>query len=156
MAMHLPVDHPLNRVYRVGGALVGVLLVALGVLAYLANRDDLTARSAADVVGLLHGNGVLGIILGVVGLVALLGAVVGGNLASAVNLAVGALLMLIGLIGLCLIRSPINVIGIDVPMVIALFVIGIVAAACGLYGRVSGGRLTSGATTSERPFREEF
>lgn len=153
--MHLPMNHPLNRVYRVAGAAVGVLLVVFAVLAYLANRDDVAGQAGRDVIG-LRSNGVLAIILGLLGLMALFGALVGANRASTSNLVVGALLLLIGTIGLCTIRSPANILGIHVRTVIAMYIVGIVAATCGLYGRVSGGKLHNTATTSEQPFREDF
>lgn len=150
MSNHLPMDHPLRNVYRWAGATVGIVLVVFGVLAYLASRDDVTSYAGFDVIG-LHANGVFGILCIVLGAAVVLGGLVGSNISSTLNLAVGLALIVIGSFGLCVIRTDVNIFGLHVRTVVAMYVAGLVVANFGLYGRVTGGRPKDADTDTRHP-----
>ncbi len=150
MSNHLPMDHPLRNVYRWAGAFVGIVLVVFGVLAYLASRDDVTSYAGFDVVG-LHANGIFGILCIVLGVLAVLGGLVGSNISSTLNLTVGLALIVLGSFALSVIRTNVNVFGLHVRTVVAMYILGLIAATFGLYGRVSGGRPKNADTTTKHP-----
>jgi hypothetical protein len=134
---HLPVDHAMTRVYRVGGGLCGVVLIAFGILGFL-NQLDFLSTSGKSVAG-LSSNGLLSVLSILVGLILIGAAVIGGNVASTVNIVVGSLFLLSGLVNLCVLRTDLNFLAFRMANVIFSFVIGLVILSCGLYGRVSGG-----------------
>lgn len=124
----LPRDHPLHGVYRVSAGLVGVLLVAFGVVCFVTSRDRLLQVGTSDGFG--------GLLL-VAGLVLIGGAVVGRNVAAQVNGNLGALLIVIGLVGLLSQGNDYNVLDITVSDVVVLFVVGTLLLAAGFYGQVA-------------------
>lgn len=83
-------------------------------------------------------NGVLSLISVVVGLVLIGGAVIGGNVASTLNMTVGALFVLSGFFHLFVLDRPANVLDFGMTNVVFSFVRGLLVASFGMYGRVSG------------------
>jgi membrane protein implicated in regulation of membrane protease activity len=133
----LPTDNPLNRVYRVGAAVIGIGLLVFGVLGYV-NRLAFFDTAGDSVAG-LSTNVLLSTISVVVGAALLVGAVVGGNLSAALNLVTGVLFLASGLVNLTLLRTDWNILNFGMKNVIFSFVAGLLLLTFGLYGRVTGG-----------------
>jgi hypothetical protein len=134
---NMPEDHPLSRVYRFGGGLVGAVLLVFGVLGFF---DQLAFFDIeGDRVAGLSTNAVLSTISVVVGALLIGGAVVGGNIAANVNSIVGALFLISGFANMCVLRTSWNVLNFSMANVIFSFAVGILVLMFGFYGRVSGG-----------------
>ncbi|MEN8652674.1 DUF4383 domain-containing protein [Streptomyces sp. 21So2-11] len=133
----LPVDHRLATVYRAGAALCGAILIVFGSLGF-ADRLSFFDTTGSQVAG-LSTNGLLSLISIVVGLVLIGGAVVGGNTASTVNMAVGALFVLSGFVHLFILDRPANILDFSMSNVVFSFVMGLLIMTFGMYGRVTGG-----------------
>ncbi|GJF33283.1 hypothetical protein KNE206_59830 [Kitasatospora sp. NE20-6] len=131
----LPVDHRLAQVYRIGAGLCGAVLLVFGCLG-LADGLSFFSTSGEQVAG-LSSNGLLSLISVVFAVVLIAGAVIGGNTASTVNIAVGVLFVLSGFVNLALLDSDANLLAFRIPNVIFSFVMGFVIATFGMYGRVS-------------------
>ncbi|GAA1588424.1 DUF4383 domain-containing protein [Streptomyces globosus] len=133
----LPVDHPLNRVYRIGAALCGLLLLLFGCLGY---ADSLSAfdTDGQQIAG-LSTNGLLSTVSVVFGLLLVVAALIGGNVASSVNIAVGVLFLASGFLHLFLIGRPGNILDFGLSNVFFSFLMGLLIMTFGMYGRVSGG-----------------
>jgi hypothetical protein len=134
----LPTDNPLNRVYRVAAAVIGLGLLVFGVLGYF-NQLAFFDTAGADKVAGLSTNVLLSTISVVVGGALLLGGILGGNVSAALNLVVGVLFLLSGLANLALLRTSWNILNFSMANVIFSFVAGLLLLVFGLYGRVSGG-----------------
>jgi hypothetical protein len=134
---HLPVDHRLGTVYRYGAGLTGVLLLVFGTLGF---ADDLAffSTSGQRVVG-LSSNGLLSLISIVVAVVLIGAAALGGNVASTVNMTVGAVFLGSGFVNLALLDTQANFLAFRMQNVLFSFVVGLMLLTFGMYGRVSGG-----------------
>ncbi|WP_079171566.1 MULTISPECIES: DUF4383 domain-containing protein [unclassified Streptomyces] len=132
----LPVDHRLAQVYRYGAGLCGVILLVFGCLGF-ADRLSPFDTDGTQIAGMTT-NGVLSLISVVVGLVLVGGAVVGGNVASTLNMTVGTLFVLSGFYHVFTLDRPANVLDFGMTNVMFSFVMGLVIACFGMYGRVSG------------------
>ncbi|RSS56321.1 DUF4383 domain-containing protein [Streptomyces sp. WAC07061] len=133
----LPLDHRLSRVYGVGAALCGLLLLLFGCLGF---AGSLTAfgTDGTRIAG-LSTNGLLSLISVLFGLLLVGAAVVGGNLASTVNIAVGVLFVVSGFVHLFLIGKEANILDFGMSNVVFSFLMGLLVMTFGMYGRVSGG-----------------
>ncbi|MBV2153914.1 DUF4383 domain-containing protein [Kitasatospora sp. SUK 42] len=130
------VDKRLAMVWRVGAGLGGIFLIVFGSLG-LANHPGFLATHGDRIAG-LSTNGALSILSIVAGAVLLLGAAVGGNFASNLNLAVGLLFVLSGFYGLAVLGRPeANILNFRMSNVLFAFLFGIVVTTFGMYGRVS-------------------
>ncbi|WP_328908221.1 DUF4383 domain-containing protein [Streptomyces sp. NBC_00234] len=131
----LPVDHHLARVYRYGAAFCGVVLLVFGCLGF---ADALSPfDTAGDRIAGMTTNVALSVLSTVVGLALIAGAVVGGNVASTLNMAVGALFLLSGFAHIFVLGRPANVLDFGMTNVIFSFVMGLIILTFGMYGRVS-------------------
>ncbi|ROR00505.1 uncharacterized protein DUF4383 [Streptomyces sp. 2132.2] len=133
----LPVDHPLSRVYRIGAALCGLLLLVFGCLGFAGSLSSFDT-AGQRIVG-MSTNGLLSTVSVVVGLLLFVAALIGGNVASSVNIAVGVLFVLSGFVHLFLIGRPGNILDFGMTNVIFSFLMGLLIMTFGMYGRVSGG-----------------
>jgi len=147
----LPVDHPLGRVYRFAAGLAGVALLGFGVLGF-THRLAFLSTHGASVAG-LSSNGLLSLLSVVVGLVLIVAAVIGGNVAAMANLVLGGAFLASGLVNLALLRTSLNLLAFRMPNVIFSFVVGLLLITFGLYGRTSGAVRSSGP--AGRPDRAE-
>ncbi|MFB6552494.1 MULTISPECIES: DUF4383 domain-containing protein [unclassified Streptomyces] len=131
----LPVDHHLATVYRYGAGFCGLVLL---VFAGLGFADALSPfDTAGDTIAGMTTNVALSTISTVVGLALLAGAVIGGNFASVLNMTVGALFVLSGFAHIFVLDRPANVLDFGMTNVIFSFVMGLIIATFGMYGRVS-------------------
>jgi hypothetical protein len=133
----LPVDHRLATVYRYGAGLCGVVLLVFGVLGF---ADELRPfdTDGTSVAG-MSTNGLLSLVSVVFGLLLVAGAVIGGNVASTLDIAVGSLFLLSGLVHIFILDKPANVLDFGTSNVFFSYVMGLLIATFGMYGRVSGG-----------------
>ncbi|MFJ8748911.1 DUF4383 domain-containing protein [Streptomyces sp. NPDC102441] len=134
---HLPVDHGLSQVYRVGAGLMGLLLVAFGILG-LIDRIGFFDTGGDTVAG-LNTNGALSILSICVGLLLFVGMVIGGNFASTLNMVLGIAFILSGFVNLALLDTGLNFLAFQMQNVLFSFVVGLLLMMFGMYGRVSGG-----------------
>lgn len=132
----LPTDRRLAEVYRWGAALCGLLLVVFGCLG-LADQLSPFNTSGQQIAG-LSTNGVLSVLSLVFGSVLAGAAFIGGNIASTVNMAVGALFVLSGFVHVFILDRSANILDFRMSNVIFSFVMGLLILCCGMYGRVSG------------------
>jgi hypothetical protein len=131
---HLPVDHKLNTVYRIGAGLIGVFLVVFGILG-LINHIGFFSLSGDQVAG-LNTNGTLSVLSIVVGAILLTGMAIGGNVASTLNMVFGLLFLLNGFLFLGLLGTDYNFLAFKIWNVYFSFVVGLLLMTFGMYGRV--------------------
>ncbi|GAA3305317.1 DUF4383 domain-containing protein [Streptomyces cinereospinus] len=131
---HLPVDHRLNRVYRFGAGLMGLVLIAFGILGLIDKVGFFDTRGD-QVVG-LNTNGALSVLSICVGLLLFVGMVIGGNFASTLNMVVGIAFILSGFLNLGLLETEYNFLAFRIQNVLFSFVFGVVLMFFGMYGRV--------------------
>ncbi|MFD7729980.1 DUF4383 domain-containing protein [Kitasatospora phosalacinea] len=138
MRLHdeLPVDHRLGTVYRYGAGLCGLFLVVFGILGLTGAHPGFLDTSGKEVLG-LSSNGALSVLSLVAGGILILGAVIGGNTASDINMVMGVLFVLAGFVGLMVLDSSANRLAFHISNVIFSFVFGFVVLTFGMYGRVS-------------------
>lgn len=131
---HLPVDHRLSQVYRVGAGLIGLLLVAFGILG-LINRIGFFDTGGDQVAG-LNTNGALSVLSICVGLLLFAGMVIGGNFASTLNMLLGVAFIFSGFVNLALLDRSFNPLAFRIQNVLFSFVVGVALMFFGMYGRV--------------------
>ncbi|MFI5644069.1 DUF4383 domain-containing protein [Kitasatospora sp. NPDC051705] len=150
----LPVDNRLVTVWRIGAGLGGIFLIVFGCLG-LADHPGFLSTHGSDVAG-LSTNGALSILSIVAGAVLVVGAVIGGNFASNLNMAVGVLFVLSGFYGLTVLGRPdANILNFRMANVLFAFVFGVVLTTFGMYGRVSSHLPHDNPYWRERAGREE-
>lgn len=132
---HLPVDHSLSRVYRLGAGLMGLILVAFGILGLTDNIGffDTGGATAAG----LNTNGALSVLSIAIGMLLFVGMVIGGNFASTLNMALGLLFLLSGFVNLAVLETSFNFLAFRLQNVLFSFVVGLMLMWFGMYGRVS-------------------
>ncbi|MFI9610577.1 DUF4383 domain-containing protein [Streptomyces sp. NPDC052023] len=131
---HLPVDHRLNQVYRFGAGLMGLVLVAFGILGLIDKVGFFDTRG--DQVAGLNTNGTLSVLSICVGVLLFVGMVIGGNFASTLNMVVGIAFILSGFLNLGLLDTDYNFLAFRIQNVLFSFVVGVVLMFFGMYGRV--------------------
>lgn len=131
---HLPVDHRLSRVYRIGAGLMGLFLLVFGIFG-LIDKVGWFDTNGDEVVG-LSTNGTLSVLSIAVGLLLLVGMVIGGNFASTLNMTLGVLFILSGFANMALLDTDSNFLAFRIQNVLFSFVVGILLMTFGMYGRV--------------------
>ncbi|MFE2040399.1 DUF4383 domain-containing protein [Streptomyces sp. NPDC059477] len=131
---HLPVDHRLSTVYRIGAGLMGLGLIAFGILG-LTNNIGFFDTGGDQVLG-LNSNGALSVLSICVGVLLFAGMVIGGNIASTLNMTFGILFILNGFLNLGLLQTDYNFLAFKIQNVLFSFVVGIILMTFGMYGRV--------------------
>ncbi|MER6089525.1 DUF4383 domain-containing protein [Streptomyces bluensis] len=131
---HLPVDHRLSTVYRVGAGLMGLVLLAFGILG-LIDKVGFFSTGGATVAG-LNTNGTLSVLSICIGVLLFVGMVIGGNFASTLNMVLGVAFILSGFVNLGLLDSNYNFLAFHMQNVIFSFVYGVLLMTFGMYGRV--------------------
>ncbi|MFJ8943663.1 DUF4383 domain-containing protein [Streptomyces sp. NPDC102395] len=131
---HLPVDHRLNKVYRVGAGLMGAGLLTFGIFGILHRIGFFD--TGGDTVWSLNTNGALSWLSVAVGLLLMVGMVIGGNFASTLNMTLGVLFVLSGFLNMGLLETDYNFLAFQIQNCLLSFVIGILLLVFGMYGRV--------------------
>ncbi|MET8681176.1 DUF4383 domain-containing protein [Streptomyces sp. NPDC004647] len=132
---HLPVDHRLSKVYRVGAGLMGLVLLVFGIIGLTGNIGVFDTQG--DEVAGLNTNGALSVLSIVVGLLLFVGMVIGGNFASTLNIVVSIGFLLSGFVNLALLETGFNFLAFRIQNVLFSFAVGIMLMIFGMYGRVS-------------------
>ncbi|MFG2834292.1 DUF4383 domain-containing protein [Streptomyces zaomyceticus] len=131
----LPMDHHLATVYRWGAGLCGCILLVFGCLGF---ADALSPfGTSGDRIAGMTTNTTLSVVSLVVGLVLLVAAAVGGNVASTVNMVVGGSFLLSGFYHLFVLDRPANFLDFGMTNVMFSFAMGLLIVTFGMYGRVS-------------------
>ncbi|MGW8888244.1 DUF4383 domain-containing protein [Streptomyces sp. NPDC055749] len=133
---HLPVDHRLSQVYRVGAGLTGLVLLVFGILGLVDKVGFFD--TGGDTVAGLNTNGALSVLSICVGLLLFAGMVIGGNVASTLNMVLGIAFILSGFVNLALLDTGLNFLAFRIQNVLFSFVVGVMLMFFGMYGRVSG------------------
>ncbi|MFI6872540.1 DUF4383 domain-containing protein [Streptomyces sp. NPDC050400] len=133
---HLPVDHRLSKVYRTGAGLMGLVLLAFGILGLIDKVGFFD--TGGDTVAGLNTNGALSVLSICVGLLLFVGMLIGGNFASTLNMVLGILFILSGFVNLALLDTGANFLAFRIQNVLFSFVVGLLLMFFGMYGRVSG------------------
>ncbi|MDQ1029608.1 hypothetical protein QF035_007190 [Streptomyces umbrinus] len=131
---HLPVDHRLSKFYRVGAGLMGLVLLAFGILGLIDKVGFFD--TGGDTVAGLNTNGALSVLSICVGLLLFVGMVIGGNVASTLNMILGVLFILSGFVNLALLDTGFNFLAFRIQNVLFSFVVGVMLMFFGMYGRV--------------------
>ncbi|MEU0003532.1 DUF4383 domain-containing protein [Streptomyces sp. NPDC006314] len=131
---HLPVDHRLNRVYRIGAGLIGAFLIVFGILGLIDHIGFF--NTGGDTVTGLNTNGALSVLSICIGLLLLVGMVIGGNFASTLNMVLGVLFLLNGFLFLGLLDTSSNFLAFKIQNVFFSFIVGLLLMTFGMYGRV--------------------
>ncbi|ARP70032.1 DUF4383 domain-containing protein [Streptomyces pluripotens] len=131
---HLPVDHRLNLVYRIGAGLIGLFLVVFGILGLLDQIGFF--NTGGDTVVGLNTNGALSVLSICVGVILFVGMVIGGNVASTLNMVFGVLFLLNGFLFLGLLDTDSNFLAFRMQNVLFSFIVGLLLMTFGMYGRV--------------------
>ncbi|MFB6522122.1 DUF4383 domain-containing protein [Streptomyces sp. NPDC056401] len=131
---HLPGDHRLSKVYRVGAGLTGLLLVAFGILGLIDRIGFFD--TGGDTVLALNTNGALSVLSICIGLLLFAGMVIGGTFASTLNIVLGVLFIASGFVNLALLDTKMNFLAFHIPNVLFSFVVGVMLMWFGMYGRV--------------------
>ncbi|MEU2389913.1 DUF4383 domain-containing protein [Streptomyces sp. NPDC007369] len=131
---HLPADHKLSKVYRVGAGLTGLLLIVFGVLG-LTHRIGFFDIGGDQVLS-LNTNGALSVLSICVGLLLFIGMVIGGNFASTLNIVLGLAFIASGFVNLALLDTGLNFLAFEIQNVLFSFVVGVMLMWFGMYGRV--------------------
>ncbi|GFH34263.1 DUF4383 domain-containing protein [Streptomyces pacificus] len=132
---HLPLDHKLNKVYRYGAGLMGLILLVFGTLGLTRNLSFFDTGDAT--IAGLSTNGALSVLSICVGLLLFVGMVIGGNFASTLNMVLGILFVFSGFVNLGLLDTGANFLNFRIQNVLFSFVVGIMLMWFGMYGRVS-------------------
>ncbi|MEU6862906.1 DUF4383 domain-containing protein [Streptomyces sp. NPDC046876] len=131
---HLPADHKLSKVYRVGAGLTGLLLVVFGILGLMDRIGFFD--TGGDRVLTLNTNGALSVLSICVGLLLFVGMVIGGNFASSLNIVLGLAFIVSGFVNLALLDTGLNFLAFEIQNVLFSFVVGVMLMWFGMYGRV--------------------
>ncbi|WP_367323477.1 DUF4383 domain-containing protein [Streptomyces sp. HUAS ZL42] len=131
---HLPVDHRLNLVYRIGAGLMGLFLLVFGIFGIIDKIGFFD--TGGDTVLSLNTNGALSWLSVGVGLLLFVGMVIGGNFASTLNMTLGVLFILSGFLNMGLLDTDYNFLAFEIQNVMFSFVVGILLLVFGMYGRV--------------------
>ncbi|MET9883463.1 DUF4383 domain-containing protein [Streptomyces sp. NPDC006430] len=131
---HLPTDHKLSKVYRVGAGLTGLLLVAFGILGIIDRIGFFD--TGGDTVLALNTNGALSVLSIVIGGLLFVGMVIGGTFASTLNIVLGVAFILSGFVNLALLDTGLNFLAFRIQNVLFSFVVGVMLMWFGMYGRV--------------------
>lgn len=132
---HLPVDHRLSHVYRVGAGLTGLVLLAFGILGLIDKVGFFD--TGGDTVAGLNTNGALSVLSIGVGALLFIGMVIGGNFASTLNMVLGIAFIVSGFVNMALLETAYNFLAFKMQNVLFSFVVGIMLMVFGMYGRVS-------------------
>lgn len=134
--MHLPVNHPLRRFYRVFAGLIGLYVLVFGVVGFIQTRGmDFFANDGEWVLGLTT-NPAFSLLSVATGLLLLVALLVGRNLDHILNIVAGAVFLFAGIAMLLLLRTDLNFLAFTVTNCVVSFLFGLLVLTAGLYGKV--------------------
>jgi hypothetical protein len=130
---HNPVNHPLRPIYRAIAGIIGVYLIAFGVLGLILTADEgLFGRAGDRVLG--QGTNLFwSIVCILLGILVLAATVVGRNIDVAVYTYLGWAVLVVGTYCLAAIRTDANFLDFSVATVIVTYLIGLALILAGYY-----------------------
>jgi uncharacterized membrane protein (UPF0136 family) len=132
---HIPVNHRLRPFYRGLAVLAGLYVLAFGIIGIVETvGDPFFDRGNVTVLG-LKTNMAFSILSVLAGAVVLLAAMMGRNADHFINMAFGGLFMLVGVFGLTILRSRINLLNFTVATCVVSSLLGTALLIAGLYGK---------------------
>ncbi|BCB85329.1 DUF4383 domain-containing protein [Phytohabitans suffuscus] len=133
---HIPINHPMRPLYRTLAGLIGLYILAFGILGVIeTSGESLFARDGVWVLG-LRTNLAFAIVSIIWGAVLAIGAVIGGNVEHVINLGAGLVFMVVGLVMMVLLQTGGNFLNFSMSTVIVSFVFGLLVLTAGLYDKV--------------------
>jgi Domain of unknown function (DUF4383) len=137
MELHIPVNHRLRPFYRVLAGLCGLYVLAFGVVGFTktAGMDLFAQDDLPEALG-LKTNRAFAVLSIVVGAIVLVGAIIGRNIDHLINMVASVVFLVAGMAMLALLHTDLNIFGFEVSTCVASFIIGMVLATAGLYGKV--------------------
>lgn len=137
LMVHVPINHPLQPLYRLIAGLIGAYILAFGIVGAIRNRGlEFFAQEGLPSALGLHANMAFAVLSIVVGLILLIGAVLGGNLDQRLNLVSSVIFILAGLVMLALQHTDANFLGFTPATCVVSLIIGLALLLAGLYGKV--------------------
>jgi len=135
--LHMPINHPLRRVFQFFAGLVGLYVLLFGVAGLIVSAGEpaFSRSDALHAMG-LHTNLAFAALSAAVGAVVVAGALVGGRFAHWVNLVGGGVFMVAGVAMLAFMQTDLNLLNYSVATSIASYVIGMAMLLAGMYDRV--------------------
>lgn len=130
-------SHPVHVVHRVSAAVLGLGLWVFAGLGFTRNLPFLSTQGQ-EVLG-LSSDGALAAISVVAGAILLVGAALGGPVASTISVTMGVLFLLSGVVHLGILNTRWNLFAFRLSNVCFSLVVGLILLILGLYGRATGG-----------------
>jgi hypothetical protein len=138
--MHIPVNHPLRPLYRAFSGLTGVYLLVVGLVGFVQSRGaDMFARDDLPWVLGVRVNPAFALLAIVIGGLLVAVAMIGRNLDHYVNIGAAIVLIVVATAMMTFIQTDANVLAFSMANCIALYLVGMVNLAAGLYGKVGSG-----------------
>ena len=133
---HYPVNHRLRGAYRGLAALCGLLFLVVGIAGIIVTSgEDFFGRGSHWALG-LRMNPAQAWLSVVIGAVLVAAAAIGGSVHHRVSSGGGWVLMVLGVFGLAVLQTDVNVFNYSVVNIIVLLVTGLFVLTAGLYGKV--------------------
>jgi Domain of unknown function (DUF4383) len=134
---HIPVNHPLRPIYRAVAALMGLYLVAFGILGIILTADEGLFGKAGDRVLGQGANLFWAVVSIAIGAVVLIATFLGRNIDVAVNTYLGWTLVVVGTFSLAVIRTDANFLDFSISTVIVSYLVGLSLITAALYSKVA-------------------
>ena len=133
---HIPINHPLQPLYRAIAGLIGVYLVVFGITGVIKTRElPLFAQDGLPWVLGLRANLAFAILSVGMGLILLGGALIGRNVDKWTNMIAAFVFLVAGMAMMVLMQTDLNFLGFTMATCIVSFLIGLVLFAAALYGK---------------------
>jgi len=133
---HIPVNHPLRRLYKTLTALAGLYILIFGIVGLTKTSGmALFPQSHLPLVLGLRTNLAFAILSVLGGLVMLAAVAIGRNIDHYMEIADGGVFIFVGLLMLALLQTDANFLGFSMVNCIVSFILGMVVFAAGLYGK---------------------
>lgn len=133
--MHLPINHRLARFYRFLTVLAAIFLIVFGIVGLTQTwGEPLFGRTDVMALG-LRTNPAFSLLSIAVGVIVLLGAIIGRNVAHYLNLFGGCVFWVAGLVMLVLLNTKANFLNFEVATCVVSFLIGTLLVLASLYGK---------------------
>ncbi len=134
--MHIPVNHPLRRLYKTLTAFAGLFILIFGIIGLTKTHGmSLFAQDNLPRVFGLRTNLAFAILSIAGGIVMLAAVAVGHNLDHYMEIVAGGVFIVVGLVELVLLQTNANFLGFSMVNCIVSFILGMVVFAAGLYGK---------------------
>jgi hypothetical protein len=147
---HIPVNHPLRRLYKTLTAFAGLFILIFGIIGLIKTHGaPLFSQENLPRVFGLRTNLAFAILSIAGGIVMLAAVVVGRNLDHYMEIAAGGVFILVGLVELTLLQTNANFLGFSMVNCVVSFILGMVVFAAGLYGKTG----TDKDVAAEEAFR---